>query len=122
MPRRALARDRHAAVDDVRAPDERGAALDAQFLALEPARVHQRGDGPLVAAVVGRLGPDAEIVEVVLGELVRSRIVEERPVLPGDVLERDPDAAHEARWQAAEVDLVRMAGLLRSARKVQRLE
>ena len=63
--------------------------------------------------------PIARVVEV--GEAVAARVVLQRSVLVVDVFQGEPDAAHEAGGERAEMHGVAVRALLRPAAEVERL-
>ena len=112
---------RGAAVDQVRRPDQRLALAQGRVVRLQPLALDQRGDELLVIGVLGA-GGGVDVPPGHLGEPVAARVVDQRPLVGPDVLERDPDAAHEPGRLGVEVHRVGVRALLAADAEVERLE
>ena len=117
--------DELAAVREVRGPDDRLAPLGEYDLLLEPAHLEESAENVLVPLVVLRparpVREEAQVIEVDDGEVVAPGVVVKGAVPLGDGLKSDPNAAHEARGHAVEVDRIGVCALLRTHGEVERL-
>src|SRR5438105_9569953 len=115
------------AVEQVRCPDQPLALARAKCLALEVQSGDQLPPDLLESRIVV-VGPgvaerrDTEVLVREDGEPVTPGVIDERPRIFVNVLERHSDAAHEPLGYAAEMHGVRVKVLLCAYRKVQGLE
>jgi hypothetical protein len=105
-------------VQQVRRPDQGLALAKGGVARLQPLALDQIGDELLVVA--GTVALDVGCGH--LGEAMAARVVDQGALLGTDVLERDPDSAHEPGWIGVEVHCVRMRPLLGADPEIEGLE
>src|SRR5262245_56623445 len=107
---------------DVRRPDQRLASLQQRTLWLEAPVDEYLRDSVFVFLILASVRSESKLMHMEDGQSLTARIVEERTVAGVDVLQCDPDAAHEAERQGIEVNRIAMGTLLGATFKVQRLK